>query len=256
MVKIFIQITCGLILIFGSLKTGNNNNIISIFEIDFLNYLITVLWVVGIMNSINMLDNMDGITTVTSIFIFLTALVFLALQNAFQHYDFMIVLGLMGALVSFLFYNWSPSKMYMGDSGSQFLGLLLAFIGIKYFWNSAIFETQELVPSKQIIIVCLIFILPISDTTSVFINRISRKQSPFIGGKDHTTHHLSFLGFNNTQIIFIFSGIAFLSSIIAIALYRFVNIWTNFKFIMYVIYILAIFITLYISTQQHKDLRK
>ena len=254
--KFFIQITCGLILIFGSLKTGNSNHIISIFEYDLLNYIITTLWVVGIMNSINMLDNMDGITTITSIFIFLTALVFLALQNAFQHYDFMIVLGLMGALVSFLFYNWSPSKMYMGDSGSQFLGLLLAFIGIKYFWNSAIFETQELVPSKQIIIVCLIFILPISDTTSVFINRISRKQSPFIGGKDHTTHHLSFMGFSNAQIIFIFSGIAFLSSIIAIALYRFVNIWTNFKFIMYIIYILAIFITLYISTQQHKDLRK
>lgn len=254
--KFFIQITCGLILIFGSLKTGNSNHIISIFEYDLLNYIITTLWVVGIMNSINMLDNMDGITTITSIFIFLTALVFLALQNAFQHYDFMIVLGLMGALVSFLFYNWSPSKMYMGDSGSQFLGLILAFIGIKYFWNSAIFETQELVPSKQIIIVCLIFILPISDTTSVFINRISRKQSPFIGGKDHTTHHLSFMGFSNAQIIFIFSGIAFLSSIIAIALYRFVNIWTNFKFIMYIIYILAIFITLYISTQQHKDLRK
>ena len=254
--KFFIQITCGLILIFGSLKTGNSNHIISIFEYDLLNYIITTLWVVGIMNSINMLDNMDGITTITSIFIFLTALVFLALQNAFQHYDFMIVLGLMGALVSFLFYNWSPSKMYMGDSGSQFLGLILAFIGIKYFWNSAIFETQELVPSKQIIIVCLIFILPISDTTSVFINRISRKQSPFIGGKDHTTHHLSFMGFSNAQIIFIFSGIAFLSSIIAIALYRFVNTWTNFKFIMYIIYILAIFITLYISTQQHKDLRK
>ena len=254
--KFFIQITCGLILIFGSLKTGNNNNIISIFEMDFLNYLITILWVVGIMNSINMLDNMDGITTVTSLFIFLTALVFLALQNAFQHYDFMIILGMIGALVSFLFYNWNPSKMYMGDSGSQFLGLLLALIGIKYFWNSTIFETQELVPSKQIIIVCLIFILPISDTTSVFINRISRKQSPFIGGKDHTTHHLSFMGFNNTQIIFIFSGIAFLSSLIAIVLYKFGNDWSNFKLLLYVIYVLAIFITLYISTQQHKDLRK
>ena len=254
--KFFIQITCGLILIFGSLKTGNSNNIISIFEMDFLNYLITVLWVVGIMNSINMLDNMDGITTITSIFIFLTALVFLALQNAFQHYDFMIVLGIMGALISFLFYNWSPSKMYMGDSGSQFLGLLLAIIGIKYFWNSTIFETQELITSKQIIIVSLIFILPISDTTSVFINRISRKQSPFIGGKDHTTHHLSFMGFSNTQIIFIFSGIAFLSSLIAITLYRFGNNWSIIKFFMYVIYLLAIFITLFLSTQQHKDLRK
>ena len=94
------------------------------------------------------------------------------------------------------------------------------------------------------------------DTTSVFINRISRKQSPFIGGKDHTTHHLSFLGFSNTQIIFIFSGIAFLSSLIAIALYRFGNDWSNFKLLLYVIYVLAIFITLYISTQQHKDLRK
>ena len=191
-----------------------------------------------------------------SIFIFLTALIFLALQNAFQHYDFMIVLGIMGALISFLFYNWSPSKMYMGDSGSQFLGLLLAIIGIKYFWNSTIFETQELITSKQIIIVSLIFILPISDTTSVFINRISRKQSPFIGGKDHTTHHLSFMGFSNTQIIFIFSGIAFLSSLIAITLYRFGNNWSIIKFFMYVIYLLAIFITLFLSTQQHKDLRK
>ena len=63
--KFFIQITCGLILIFGSLKTGNENHIILMFENDFLNYIITVLWVVGIMNSINMLDNMDGITTVT-----------------------------------------------------------------------------------------------------------------------------------------------------------------------------------------------
>ena len=120
--------------------------------------------------------------------------------------------------------------MYMGDSGSQFLGLLLAFIGIKYFWNSAVFETQELIQVNKSLLYALIFILPISDTTSVFINRISRKQSPFIGGKDHTTHHLSFMGFSNTQIIFIFSGIAFLSSIIAIALYRFVNNWSNFKF--------------------------
>ena len=91
---------------------------------------------------------------------------------------------------------------------------------------------------------------------SVFINRILRKQSPFIGGKDHTTHHLSFLGFSNTQIIFIFSGIAFLSSLIAIVLYRFGDNWSSIKFFMFLIYIFAIFITLYLSTQQHKDLRK
>ena len=200
--KFFIQITCGLILIFGSLKTGNENHIILMFENDFLNYIITVLWVVGIMNSINMLDNMDGITTVTSIFIFLTALIFLAFKNEYEYYDFMIILGITAGLLSFLFYNWTPAKIYMGDSGSQFIGLMLAIVGIKYFWNSAAFVTQEFISSQQIIIVLLIYILPISDTTSVFINRIARKQSPFIGGKDHTTHHLSFLGFNDTQVIF------------------------------------------------------
>ena len=254
--KFFIQITCALILIFGSLKSGNQYHIISIFENNYFNYLITVIWVVGIMNSINMLDNMDGITTVTSIFIILSALFFLAFGNGFEHYDFMILLGLMGGLISFLFYNWTPAKIYMGDSGSQFLGLLLAVIGIKYFWNSHIFETQEVIPSRQIIIVLLIFILPISDTTSVFINRIARKQSPFVGGKDHTTHHLSFYGFNNSQIIFIYSGIAFLSSLIAIALYRFGSTWSITYFLFYIIYILTIFFSLYITTQQHKELRK
>ena len=159
MVKIFYTNHLCLILIFGSLKTGNENHIISLFENDFLNYIITVLWVIGIMNSINMLDNMDGITTVTSIFIFITALIFLAFQNDYEHYDFMIILGITAGLLSFLFYNWTPAKIYMGDSGSQFIGLLLAIVGIKYFWNSTAFETHELISSRQIII-CLLYTSP------------------------------------------------------------------------------------------------
>jgi UDP-GlcNAc:undecaprenyl-phosphate GlcNAc-1-phosphate transferase len=168
----------------------------------------------------------------------------------------MVIIGVLASLVSFLFYNWSPAKIYMGDSGSQFLGLLVAILGIKFFWNSSIYTTNDIVHSKQIILVLLVFILPIIDTTTVFINRISRKQSPFVGGKDHTTHHLSFLGFNNTQVIFIFSGIAFLSSLIAVTLYRFVNEWSYIQVILYFIYFLSIFITLYVTTQQHKELRE
>ena len=255
--KFFIQLSCGLLLIFGSIQSESEYNfIIKVFEIDFLNYLITFIWVVGIMNSINMLDNMDGITTVTSIFILLTSLVFMGFQNSFESFDFLVIMGVIAALFSFLFYNWSPAKMYMGDSGSQFIGLFLAIIGIKYFWNSSIFNTNLVIHSKQIIIVLLVFILPIVDTTSVFINRIARKQSPFVGGKDHTTHHLSFLGFNNTQIIFIFSGIAFLSSLMSIIIYRFVDYWSYLYVTLYGIYILAIFITLYLTTQQHKELRE
>ena len=218
--------------------------------------LMTILWIIGIMNSINMLDNMDGITAITTIFILITTLFFIGFENGFEHFDFLVIIGVLASLVSFLFYNWTPAKIYMGDSGSQFLGLLVAILGIKYFWNSSTYLSKEMLPSKQIMMVILVFILPIVDTTSVFINRISRRQSPFIGGKDHTTHHLSFLGFNNTQIIFIFSGIAFLSSLIAAILYRFVTEWTYIQVILYIVYFLGIFITLYLTTQQHKELRE
>ena len=255
--KFFVQITCGLVLIFGSLKVGNEHNfIIKVFETDILNYILTIVWIIGIMNSINMLDNMDGITTITTIFILVTTLFFIGFQNGFEKFDFMVIIGVLASLISFLFYNWTPAKIYMGDSGSQFLGLLVAILGIKYFWNSSTYISNEMLPSKQVMIVILVFILPIIDTTSVFINRISRRQSPFVGGKDHTTHHLSFLGFNNTQIIFIFSGIAFLSSLIAAIVYRFVTEWSYIQVILYSIYFLGMFITLYLTTQQHKELRE
>ena len=255
--KFFVQLTCALALILGSLKLGDEQNfIIKIFETDILNYIITIIWIIGIMNSINMLDNMDGITTITTMFILITSLFFIGFENGFEDFDFMVIIGVLASLLSFLFYNWTPAKIYMGDSGSQFLGLLVAILGVKYFWNSSTFTTNEIVPSKQIMIVLLVFILPIIDTTSVFINRISRNQSPFIGGKDHTTHHLSFLGFNNTQVIFIFSGIAFLSSLIAAIIYRFVTEWGYIQLISYIIYFFAIFITLYLTTQQHKELRE
>ena len=69
--------------------------------------------------------------------------------------------------------------MFMGDSGSQFLGLIIAVIGIKYFWNLEDFNTGDMIPTKQIITVLIVFTLPIVDTTSVVINRIGRKSSPF-----------------------------------------------------------------------------
>ena len=160
------------------------------------------------MNSINMLDNMDGITSITSMFIIITALFYLSIHSEYDSFDYISLLGVLASLIAFLFYNWHPSKMFMGDSGSQFIGLFIAAIGIKYIWNSSSYGSLEIIPSKQIITVLLAFILPIIDTTCVVINRIARKQSPFVGGKDHTTHHLSYFGFNYSQIGFVYLGIS------------------------------------------------
>lgn len=255
--KFFVQFGCGAILILSSQFTLQDKSmVIQIFDNDALNYALTIIWVIGIMNSINMLDNMDGITSITSLFILLCALVFLGIDNSFKQYDFMILTGTIGALIGFLFYNWHPSKMFMGDSGSQFLGLLIAAIGIKYFWNLESFASEEINVGKQLVTVLIVFTLPIADTTSVVINRIARKTSPFIGGKDHTTHHLSYLGFTDTQISFIFAGISFISCLIAIIVYRFVDHWNWINSLLFFLYFIAIFCTLFITTQQHKDLRK
>ena len=102
-----------------------------------------------IMNSINMLDNMDGITTITSLFIILPCIFYISIHQNFENFDYIALLGVLASLIAFLFYNLNPSRMFMGDSGSQFLGLFIAAIGIKYLWNSTSFNGDDVV-SKQI----------------------------------------------------------------------------------------------------------
>jgi len=248
-IKSLAQVCCGVILV----ATGT---FIHFFENDYLNYILTVLWVIGIMNSINMLDNMDGITTIVSIFILLIALFYLAIHNYYNNFDFFAILGVMASLTAFLFHNWNPSKMFMGDTGSQFIGVFLAIISIKYIWNATSYANIiEVNPYQQILTVIMAFILPIIDTTCVVINRISRKQSPFVGGKDHTTHHLSYLGLNDSRVGFVYLGIAALSLIICFASFRYIENWNWIHTSIFGLYFLFLFGIMFYITQQNKNKR-
>lgn len=230
---------------------------IELFENNILNYILTLIWVIGIMNSINMLDNMDGVTTITSISIITTVLIILGIKQQFYQADFIILLCVLGALIGFLKFNWNPSKIYMGDVGSQFLGVLLAIVGIKYFWNFSD-NMNVLVNTKQIIVIAMAFILPITDTTTVFYKRIMRGQSPFIGGRDHTTHHLSYIGLSVRQIGYLFLAIGSLSSIFIITILEFIKEWSYLYFFLFLLYVIAVFIFLFYIANLHKeeDLKK
>lgn len=183
------------------------NNYITLFDNTLINYALTFVWVTGMMNSINMLDNMDGITTSVSIGVISTALFTLVLTQDLNHLYFWVLLGTVAALIGFLYYNWNPSRMYMGDTGSQFLGALLAALGIYFFWNGYKFEDTSFFPKA--ITPILAFLPSIIDTTTVTINRIARGQSPFVGGRDHTTHHLSYLGLKDRYIAIFFLTMTF-----------------------------------------------
>ncbi|HYG51688.1 MAG TPA: MraY family glycosyltransferase, partial [Flavobacteriales bacterium] len=218
--KFIVQALCSVVLIF-------TNNYIHITANEWFNYLLTFLWVVGIMNSINMLDNMDGITTAVSITIITSIFVSLKIgSDEMSLFDSLVLIGVMGSLCGFLFHNWNPSKMFMGDTGSQFIGMFLAYYGIKYLWNSADFN-GETIPSKQLCTVLAAFMLPMLDTTFVTISRLMKRTSPFVGGKDHTTHHLSYLGFTDSQVAFLFVGFGGFSVFLVLVINRFIPAWNH-----------------------------
>lgn len=204
LLKLSAQILCGLVLVWS-------NNYIHLFNNFEADAILTVFWVVAIMNSINMLDNMDGITSITSIFICIMMIMLGMYARTLLPSDLFVMLACIASVVGFLFYNVFPSKLYMGDTGSQFLGVFLSALSIKYVWN---IPHTHMPHYTSLLLVILVFLLPIIDTTAVTINRLLKGSSPFVGGRDHTTHHLFFSGFSERKVFLIFTGISLLSCIL------------------------------------------
>ncbi len=241
--KFLAQVGCGALLF----ASGNG---IRFFGAPWADMLLTVVWVVGIMNSINMLDNMDAITTVVSIFILLNGLVVHLMLGPVEGVHMVLLVGTIAALAGFLFYNWNPSRMFMGDTGSQFLGVYLAYVGIRCFWNAPSPVTGADEHWRQAIMTLVVFLLPIVDTTTVTVNRIGRGRSPFVGGRDHTTHHLSYLGLSDAQVALTFGALGALSVFLNFAVLRFVGVWRNLHTGIFVLYAVAVFLLLYLPARR------
>lgn len=236
--KFIAQFICGVVLI-------ASGNVIELFELDWANYLLTLFWVVGMMNSINMLDNMDAVSTVASISVIACILISLVLSYSLNSVYFLILLGLAGSLLGFLFFNWSPSRMYMGDTGSQFLGVCLAGLSINFLWNFPVEGTPAL---TRILLVVLAFIVPLSDTTTVVINRLAKGSSPFVGGKDHTTHHLSYMGLSEQSVALLLVGIGIVSASLTFIVLA-ANQWTELFTILFSAYAILVFLSLFLVSR-------
>jgi UDP-GlcNAc:undecaprenyl-phosphate GlcNAc-1-phosphate transferase len=158
-----------------------NDTLGQAFSNQALNYLVTIIWIVGICNSINFFDNLDGgasgTVAVTSIFLF---------AIAFDHGQSLVsalAVVAAGATLGFLLWNKTPAKIYMGDAGALFLGIIIAVLTIRL--------DPEVGPqSRALAIPLLLMAVPILDTTTVVISRLSRGISPFTGGRDHLSHRL------------------------------------------------------------------
>ncbi len=156
---------------------------VAVFDQQWLNVVVTVIWVVGITNALNFLDNMDGLSAgvaaVASAFFLLLA----ALNN--QYLVGVMSAALLGACIGFLWYNFNPASIFMGDSGSLFIGFVLAALGIKLRFPGSTDIVTWMAP-------VLVLGLPILDTTLVTISRLRRHKNPLTtAGKDHISHRLA-----------------------------------------------------------------
>jgi UDP-GlcNAc:undecaprenyl-phosphate GlcNAc-1-phosphate transferase len=161
------------------------------------NLSITMLWLVGITSALNALDHMDGMAGTISI-VAAISYFFVSVQTG-QNTWALISMGLIGSILGFLRYNWHPAKVFMGDSGSFFLGFCLASISILGGWSSN--------PLKASIIPIAIMSIPICDLFYVIITRRikgvthSIVESITYCGKDHIGHRLSKLGFSQAKAV-------------------------------------------------------
>ena len=173
-----------------------------------LDAIITIVWIVGICNSINFFDNVDGGAAGT-VAISSLGLFYLTFQNQ-QIFIAALSSVTAGATIGFLLWNKSPARIYMGDAGALFLGVLIATLTIRLHP-----DTDSL--WKSLATPILLLAVPILDTTTVVISRIRRRVSPLQGGHDHLSHRLINKGIPRKQAVIILW--------LASALFTFISIW-------------------------------
>ncbi|MBW4563593.1 MAG: undecaprenyl/decaprenyl-phosphate alpha-N-acetylglucosaminyl 1-phosphate transferase [Mojavia pulchra JT2-VF2] len=174
---------------------------------SLLSTLLTVLWVVGITNAINLMDGMDGLAGGVS---FITAMSLLAVSAQFPNRAAAtLVLGALGgAALGFLRHNFHPSRIIMGDAGAYFFGYVLAATSI--LGNLQQNTVVALVPTV------LFLLLPVLDTTQVFVRRLMAGKNPLsTPGKDHLHHRLLAWGFSQRHAAFTLWSVTLVCNLLA-----------------------------------------
>lgn len=204
--KLLAQVAAACILVAGGVHFGVNGG-------GALAWLVTILFVVGITNALNLLDNMDGlaagVATVAALVIAAGAVLAGSGPTA------VAAIALAGATLSFLVFNFHPARVFMGDCGSMFLGLMLAALSIQ---ASA---AAGAAAAWAVLFPCVALAVPIFDTTFVTVMRKMHGRAISQGGCDHTSHRLVRLGLSEPQAVLLLCGVALLTGSMGVAAMRF-----------------------------------
>ena len=210
--KLAVQICAALIAVLmgNRIFLLSNPNIFSsdpFWELGWLSIPISVLWIVGITNAVNLIDGLDGlacgVSTISSMTLLVIALTVSEPDVA------VLTAALAGACIGFLPYNLNPAKIFMGDTGSTFLGFVLAVVSIQGLF--------KLYAIMSFAVPFLVLALPIFDTCFAILRRVSHGQSPMTPDRGHLHHRLIDMGFSQKQavaVLYVISAILGLSAVV------------------------------------------
>ena len=210
--KFLVQIIAALVAVLSGncVEFLSNPNIFSsepYWELGWFSIPFSVLWIVGITNAVNLIDGLDGlacgVSTISS-----TTLLVIALTVAEPDVAILMA-ALSGACLGFLPYNLNPAKIFMGDTGSTFLGFILATVSIQ-----GLFKFHMII---SFAVPFLMLGLPIFDTCFAILRRVSKGQSPMAPDRGHIHHRLIDMGFTQKQtvaVLYVISAILGLSAVV------------------------------------------
>jgi UDP-GlcNAc:undecaprenyl-phosphate GlcNAc-1-phosphate transferase len=181
---------------------------------SWLNTLVTIVWIVGICNSINFFDNLDGAAS-GAVAIAALGVFFIAFDRG-QELVSALSIVTAGATIGFLMWNKSPAKIYMGDAGALFLGVIISVATIRL--NPGITPTWH-----SLAIPVMLLAVPLLDTCVAVFSRLARGLSPLTGGKDHLSHRLVRAGLSRRVAAVSLWSASGVCAVLAIGVYQFAD---------------------------------
>ena len=172
-------------------------------KLGFASYFITILWMAGVSNAINLVDGMDGLAGgLSAMCALFYGIIFVVLGS---YASAVIAFAIFGAIVGFLFHNWPPAKIFMGDCGAIFIGFALAALPL--------IEHSGEVSLLFVMIPLSLLLVPILETFASMIRRLRRKTPIYYADKEHTHHKLLDFGVSQRGILFIIYGLSAIPSV-------------------------------------------
>lgn len=201
-------------------------------ELGWLAYPITVFWIVGITNAVNLIDGLDGLAAGISTI----GLAAIAILAGISGKGLILTLSLivLASTLGFLFYNFHPAKIFMGDTGALFLGYSISILSLLGLYKS--------VTLFSIIIPIIILGVPVFDTTFAIIRRLINKQPISAPDKSHLHHRIMELGLSHRNTVLVIYGLGILFSVAAILLSS-AELWVS------LIILFVLFIVLHIIAE-------